>query len=244
MKRIILSVFTCLLFLQVSAQKEIWLEFALKGGGGASFLLNKNLLNDDFINYQITSNYGFGAKFAVNFGPFHGISIEGMYNNLGQDMTYDLAGIGTDLSNEISWKSIDTYLLYRYITNRVYLELGPMYSSVSKVEQNDNGVEGDVSDNYTDSYLGGAFGFGGYIANAESFSLGIGIRATYGFQDFVSERGMGTGYPNPATGLTYDSYEKSNPAFVQFLVEFNFGLGRFAKAQCSKRMSFFRGGRR
>lgn len=244
MKKILVSFFTFFLVFQLSAQKEIWLEFALKGGGGASFLLNKNLFDDDLINYQITGSYGLGAKFAVNFGPFHGISMEAMYNSLGQDFQYDVPGVGTDLTNEVSWKSIDYYLLYRYITNRVYLELGPYYSTISKVDQNDNGLEGEVTEFYTDSYLGGAFGFGGYIANAESFSLGIGIRASYGFQDFVNERGMGLGYPVPARGITYDTYEKSNAAFVQFLVEFNFGLGRFAKAQCSKRMSFFRGGRR
>lgn len=224
----------------VLTAQEIWIEASAKGGYGFSFLHNSNIVDDDSYSYKISSTYGFGGKLAVNFGPYHGVSVEGMYNSLSQDFEYDLA-TAKKLKNEITWKSVDTYLLYRYTRNRVFVEFGPMYSFVQEVKQTDNGVELQNVDNfYEKNYLSGVFGWGGYLTSAETFSLGIGMRLHYGLTDFISSDGQANGFPNPVKVSDYGSYKKSHPAFVQFLVEFNFGIGRFAKAQCSKRMNFYR----
>lgn len=231
-------------FLSLNAQ-EIWLETGLKGGAGASFLFNQNIADDNDYTYKFTPMYGFGAKFAVNFGPFHGISLEGLYNQAGQDFDYRLTGVQGDLENQIQWKSLDAYLLYRYITKRVYLEAGPMYSFVQSVEQTDNNAEIANPENfYEKNYLAGVFGFGGYVAGSNTFSVGLGIRLHYGFTDFVSSQGQLLGYPNPSRDSAYDSVEKTHPVFGQVLLEFNFGLGHFARTSCSERMRFFGSGRR
>jgi hypothetical protein len=241
MKKVFLFTILALAAFTTSAQ-EIWIEAAAKGGYGISFLHNANIIDDDSYNYKITPTYGFGAKLAVNFGPYHGISIDGMYNTLGQDFEYDLATV-QDNQNEISWKSIDAYLLYRYTRNRVFLELGPMYSFVQEVKQTDAGFElANASDFYEQNYLSGVFGWGGYLAGSETFSLVLGMRLHYGLTDFINSDGQNLGLPNVTAN--YADYKKSRPAFVQVMMEFNFGIGRFAKAQCSKRMQFFRARRR
>lgn len=237
-KAFLLYVFT-LLAVCLSGQ-EIWIESSVKGGYGISFLHNSNIVDDDSYRYNISTTYGIGGKLAVNFGPFNGISIEGMYNSLGQEFEYDLIGV-KNLKNEITWKSVDAYLLYRYTRNRVFLELGPMYSFVQEVKQTDSGFEvQNAGDFYETNYLSGVFGWGGYLTSAETFSLGIGMRLHYGITDFVNSNGQDNGFPNPVRSKVYDSYKKTHPAFVQVLVELNFGIGRFAKAQCSKRMQFYR----
>lgn len=245
MKKILFSLFTLAFSLTLTAQ-EIWLETGVKGGPGISFLYNQNIADDDTHNYLLTSMYGLGAKFAVNFGPNNGFTIEGLYNQSGQNMEYDNL-TSNDLSNEISWKSVDAYLLYRYTSRAVFLELGPMYSIIQSVEQMDDGGgidQNQVENFYTENYLAGVFGFGGLLFQSGTVSGGLGVRLHYGFGDFVSDAGRADGFPNPNRTTNYESIEDTTPIFAQLLFEINFGLGRFAPAGCGQRMKFYRGGRR
>ncbi len=228
--------------ISISAQ-EIWLEAALKGGYGASFLVNKNILNDDSHNYQVVSSYNFGGKFAVNFGPFNGISVEGLYSKSGQDWEYSVLPDGKAI-NSIEWKNIDALLLYRHINNRVYVEIGPKYSIVRSVDQTDLGelVENPEA-MYEKNYLSGVLGFGGYITGTETFSLGLGLRFHYGLTDFVNGEGQKAGFPNPNKIAAYESDAFTRPALAEFMVEFNFGIGHWAQTSCSERMKFYRSGR-
>ncbi len=232
-----------LLFSTVLGAQEIWLEMGLKGGGGTSFLLNKNIFDDDSYRYLVTPMYGGGARVALNFGPYHGLSLEGLYNQSGQNFEFDLLQKG--LRNDISWKSIDAFLMYRYIRNKAYVEAGPMYSLVQSVEQVISDVEISTASRYYEkSYLAGVFGFGGYLAGSNTFSIGLGFRLHYGLTNFVSSEGTKLGYPNPISSLAYKRIEPTHPAFAQVLLEFNFGVGKWAKVSCSKRMKFYGAGGR
>ncbi len=241
MRKVQVLLLSLFISFSISAQ-DIWLEASLKGGYGLSFLLNKNISDDASYKYQLTTAYGVGGRFAVNFGPFNGISVEAMYNKLGQDFTYNVGATpGVDFSNKLEWSTVDAYLLYRYIRNRIYVELGPMYSFVQSVDQSDAGVPLSQPELlYEENYFSGVFGWGGYVAGSNTFSLGIGMRLHYSFSDFVNSDGEKAGAPNIVRDEIYDSYESSNPAFVLFMVELNFGIGRFAKTACHERMKFFR----
>lgn len=240
MKKLTLTLSSLLLVLVLNAQ-EIWLETALKGGAGMSFLMNKNILDDNSYRNALTPMYGFGAKVAVNFGAWHGIALEVLFNSSSQKWDYTLTNVSGDLRNEVKWKSLEAYLLYRYIRNRTYLEVGPMYSIIRSVEQTDNEVQvNDPDPFYEDNYLAGVFGFGGYLGGSETFSVGLGLRVHYGITDFVSDAGRAAGYPNPVRTNIYDSEAKTHPLVAQLLLEFNFGIGYWAKTSCSERMRFFR----
>ncbi len=241
MKKIIFSLFAIAFTLSLTAQ-EIWIEAGLKGGAGMSFLHNKNIADDDSYNYSLTPTYGIGGRFALNFGPNHGVTFEGMYNQIGQDWEYDAVGM-TNLKNELRLKSIDAYLLYRYTSFSTFVEIGPMYSFSQSVDQTDAGLTLATDGQYEDGYVAGVFGFGGKIAHAETFSSYLGFRVHYGFTDIVTDLGFDNGYPNPIRDSDYASRESTNPIFVQVLAEFNFGLGRFAKTACADRWSLRRGRR-
>lgn len=241
MKQLPITLVLSFFALTAFSQREIWVEASLKGGYGLSFLHNKNIADDASYKYQLSTTYGFGGRFALNFGPFNGVSLEAMYNNLSQEYLYNLDGNPNDLINNVEWASIDAYLLYRYIRNRIYVEVGPMYSSVQNVTQTDNETEIQGADHfYSGNYFAGVFGWGGYIAGSETFSLGIGMRLHYSFSDFINDEGQKGGFPNPVKNAPYDNYETSNPAFVQLMLELNFGIGRFARTACHERMKFFR----
>lgn len=241
MKRLFISLFVFLFCLKLSAQ-EFWFEAGLKGGAGMSFLYNKNILDDSDWDYALTPMFGAGAKFSCNFGPYHGVFLEALYNKSGQDWKYNIANSTQDFDYSVEWQSIDLYVLYRGIRNRTYFEIGPMYSLLQKFEQPALGGDTETTDFYESSYFGGAFGFGGYIAGSETFSVGIGLRLNYGFGDVVNDKGLaeGNGFPNPVKDAAYETVEKTNIMSAQFLVEFNFGVGRFAKTACSERFKRIR----
>lgn len=241
MKQFTFTLLLVYLSLSAFSQKEIWVEASLKGGYGLSFLHNKNIADDGSYKYQLSTTHSFGGRFALNFGAFNGVSVEAMYNNLSQEYLYNLDGNPNDLTNTIEWASIDAMILYRYIRNRIYVEVGPMYSMTQNVDQMDNGNEIlSAQSYYADNYFSGVFGWGGYIAGSETFSLGIGMRLSYTFSDFINDEGQKQGFPNPVKNVAYETYESSNQAFVQFMLELNFGIGRFARTACTERMKFFR----
>ena len=200
-----------------------------------SFLYNKNIADDSDWDYKLTPMYGAGAKFSVNFGPYNGVFFEGLYNKSTQDFNYNIASSTQDFEYSVEWQSIDLYVLYRGIRNRAYFEIGPMYSLIQKVEQGTGGTLAETSNFYETSYFGGAFGVGGYVAGSETFSVGIGLRLNYGFGDVVNSDGQKVGYPNNVADPGYVTNEKTNIMFAQFLVEFNFGVGRYAKTSCGER---------
>ena len=73
--------------------------------------------------------------------------------------------------------------------------------------------------------------------------MGLGIRMFYGITNFVNDAGTDLGYPNPGHSLTYDKIESTHPVGAQIILEFNFGIGHWAKTSCSKRMKFYGSGR-
>lgn len=222
-------------FTNLQAQ-EFWIETGLKGGYGLSFLYNQNIVDDDTYEYQLSTGYNFGARLSMNFGPFHCIDVEGLLGAYSQDFEFSLPTSESKLKNNIEWKTLDTYLLYRYIRNRSYVEVGPMLSFSRSVEQAaDGGDFQPATDYYSNQYLSGVFGFGGFIAGTETFSVGLGLRFHYGLTDFVNDEGKTLGYPNPFHQGAYSSDKTTRPAFAEVMVEFNFGLGHWAKTSCGQR---------
>ena len=240
MKKILTSLIAIFFCLQLTAQ-EFWFEAGLKGGIGLSFLYNKNIVDDDNWQYKFTPMSALGAKFSVNFGPYHGVFMEALFNQSKQDFNYNTANSTEDFAYSVKWKSIDTYLLYRGIRNRTYFEIGPMYSLIQKVEQGNGGETfAETTSFYKNGLPGGVFGFGGYVAGAETFSVGMGVRLHYVFGDMVTEAGQNKGYPTPVADPPYSVMEKTSPLFALFLIELNFGVGRFAKTACSERFKRIR----
>jgi hypothetical protein len=223
----------------IQAQKVgFWFDAGLKGGVGPSFLLNNNIFDDDFYDHQLTTGYSVGAKFGIFKGLYNGITFDVMYSNGAQDFRAE--GMDQPVDHNINWTSTDLAVLYRLQKQGIYLELGPMFSWVNSVEQ--TGFDpSDVTEFYSENMTSAVFGFGGYLLSSGNFTLMFGLRASYGFTDFISEAGQDANYPNPmGEAVPYDSYESTNPINVQLTFEANFGLGYFAKTACSKRMSFFR----
>lgn len=233
MKKIILLSF---LFMAISLNlksQEIWFDAGVKGAWGPTLLMNKNVMNESYLNQKLTKGYAFGGKFAFNFGYYHGITF---------DLMYGASHQGYEITNEnnkafdINWKTYDLYVLYRLMRTINYMEIGPKFSKVNSF-QNDDVV---TTDNYVDMYPSAVLGFGWYIFGNKSFTGTLGVRIEYAFNDIINNAGKETGYPtNPYRTQPYDEYAATNPLFAQLVFEINWGLGYFSKTMCGGRRHFF-----
>ena len=236
-----------ILTLVISYQMAIgqaWTDIGIKVGYGMSLLNNKNLFNDNQYVHEVNGAYSFGAKAGVNIGEFNSITFDIGISKLKQNFNYTV-GVNDDAvehQNNINWTNLDMYFMYRNTRSSAYLELGPMLSTIKKVEQSDTGANfsnQDVTEFYSEKYLSAVIGFGGYVFGSDRFTMIMGLRAHYAFQDMIGEKGQAANYPATFGADQFPTYSKSNPIFIQAVMEFNFGLGFFAKTACSGRLHWF-----
>ncbi len=222
---------------QLSSQKiYFWLDAGLKVSAGAGLLYNNNLINDRNITPIFASTYGIGGKFGFNFGEFHAITIDAMYSLSAQ--RNELKSDNIDLVNKrIAYNSADFYFMYRYNRNLNYVELGAKYGLYQRFTQTLNGANTEiVDDQFVDNMISPVLGFGYYMFNADAFTANLGFRLSYGLYDILNATGVENDFY--IAPLTYDDYAPTNPAFIEVVLELNFGLGQYAKSVCGKRASF------
>ncbi len=231
----------CMVLIQNAHAQKIyaWWDAGVKASYGLTGFINSKLLDDKNYSYHLNSGGGVGAKFGMYFGLNNGFTVDFMYNKLKQGFDYDIATVTND--HNITWKNYDLALLYRHQSNGSYIELGPMYSIVNKVTNDDNndGNVKEVTQFYNKNYISGVFGVGGYILGVDNFTLMLGLRLGYAFTDFVNDDGKALNYPTPKQVAQTARDAKTNPAFVQLVLEGNFALGYYGKSSCSKRAHLF-----
>lgn len=225
---------------------QLWIDAGVKGSYGLTMLYNTNIFDDGYYSYQLRTGYGFGGKLGINFGEHNGLSMEGMRAFSKQSWEYDNVLFPGKYTNLVQWDNWDLYLLYRFYSERAYIELGPKYSLLKHISQEDSGIplNIDVSDFYVKKYPSATLGFGGFLAGSESFALVLGFRIDYAFTDFITESGQNFNYPNPVRSNIYSDYMSTHPLSGQVSLELNFAIGEYAKATCGKRgFLFFPGNR-
>jgi hypothetical protein len=247
MKKQILMLALFLCCCKMTGNAQVWFDLGAKGAWGLTNLYNTNVSNDRLYKYKLNTGYKFGGKFGINFGDHNGIAFEGLVAKNNQKWEYSTTsgntnGVDTLLHNNISWNALDIYVLYRYMNDRSYIELGPKLTRVGKIKQTDDKLLSvtDVSPYYNPQLLGACLGFGGYLGGSNTFSTQLGIRLEYAFTDFISSAGQPKGYPNPIRKNTafYDKYVSTNALSAQVTLEFNFGVGGYAQAACGRRGFF------
>lgn len=233
MKKITLFL-VCALISQF-AMAQFWMEAGLKGATGTTLLYNKNIFDDSGASYKMKSDFAVGPRIAFNFGESNGVILEGLFS---QSKAYysSTSGAQAQALNYV-WQNIDAYLMYRYYYERSFIEIGPKFSTLNKMEQNAL----DVKSKFNNQNLGAAFGFGGFLAGSQNLSLGLNFRFDYNFSDFISAEGKTGNYP--FTLSTYPSYSKTSPIVARVGLDLTFALGGTAQAQCGRRVFFFGGGR-
>ncbi len=227
-------------------QAQLWIDAGIKGSYGLTMLYNTNIFNDGYYSYQLNSGYGYGGRLGLNFGPHNGVALEALRATHRQDWEYDNVLFPGSYTSSVRWDTWDLFLLYRFYSERAYVELGPKYALVRRIEQMDDFTPFDVDDTdyYEKNYPSAVLGFGGYLAGSEAFALVLGFRVDYALTDFVSDQGQNANYPNPVRSIAYSEYKGTHPLSAQVSLELSFAIGEYAKANCGKRSFLFFPGNR
>lgn len=239
-------IFFASLFLNYQASAQLWFEAGGRAMYGATALFESNITDDDEHTMNINTGLSYGALFNLNFSDRHGIAVEAMFAN--SEQSYEFDGITGSIdagTNTIEWNSTDVYLMYRALSQGAYFEIGPKLSLVNGVDQNTNGFlltddAMDVSEFYTDQFLSGVIGFGMYIAGSRYFTVSLGFRVEYAFQNFTNDEGVDNNFPLPYDNDFMTDNLRNINAYGG--IELKFPIGGIAKAQCGQRRFIFGGG--
>jgi len=218
-----------------TAKSQVWFDAGIKGAYGPTLMLDKNIFDSGNYKHRITAGHAIGGRLGVNFGYHAGVSLEYMSAKSKQDFDFS-----NDAHSRFIWKHNDFMLLFRYSGNGAYVEIGPKYSNMGGVTltRYNPDVTTDVSSNFEKSYISGVLGFGSYLLGSELFTLNLGLRLHYAFDDMVTPAGKENFYP-VEMDLTPDLTKKTVATAAQLQVEFNYAWGRFAKAACQNRWRLF-----
>lgn len=220
-----------------------WLDIGVKGGYGMDFLINKNIADDDTHEPQFSFGYTYGGKVGWNFNEEHAVNIDVMSSKFG--ISYEYLSIDpvdssrTAYEKNFNYTALDFMLLYRHVKNAGYLEVGPQFSLIKSAAYTSG--EGDMSgaeakNNLISSYYSAVLGAGGFLGGSENFRITLGFRATYAFDDIISQQGKTNYFPS---GNNYDTYVKSNPLSIMVILELEFDVGFLATSNCKKSKTSF-----
>ena len=205
---------TLMLALAVSSSAQWWFDAGIKGAWGPTGMSDQNVYDDANYKHKISTGTAFGGRLGFNYGYHVGLSLEYGGATSNQDFEYN-----GDLYNSFKWKHNDLSTLFRYSGNGAYIEFGAKFSNVKEVELETAGVGvSDVTENFSDSYTSGIFGFGSYLMGSELLTLNLGVRLHWAFDDMVSETGKDNNYPIVIEELK-DPSVKTHAAAVQLQME-------------------------
>ncbi|HOI88274.1 MAG TPA: outer membrane beta-barrel protein [Lentimicrobium sp.] len=241
MKKPLLLTFV-LMLAAASAYAQPWFDIGLKGGIGTSFMYNSQIFEDQVIVHKFKPGYTFGGKIGFNFIQEHQLTFDLMLSHMTQGYTYRPEGWSStrDAEREFSFNGLDLLLMYRANRNGTYFEIGPQWTTYSKVKYQDTG--GDyVSPLKPDQLiaknnLGLALGFGGYIVGTDNFGVTSGLRFNYMFSDLASTEGRDVNFP------VLKPSAKSDPTHnigIFFVIEMNFDFGYLVSPTCGQRGKLF-----
>ncbi len=234
MKNTLLLLVAIFCTMQLSAQKmDFWLDAGLKVQTGFTALYNANATEGGEWDNTLATGTKYGVKLGLNFN-YVGVSFDIMTGKTRG--TFQDIGTTTGPDREISVNATDLYVLFRSARNKGYFELGPRYSFIGDIRDNDGTP--NLNDLYESNNLGGVLGFGTYILGPEDgrFSGIFGLRFEYGFQDLTNDAGkvLETRQPVNYSG---DS-APTNPIFAGVVFELNWGIGGVGQARCGERSKF------
>lgn len=224
------------------ANAQTWFDVGLKGGIGTSFMYNSQIFDNQLVVHKFKPGYTFGGKIGFNFVQEHQITFDVMKSSFKQAFTYRPEGwtASGDAVREFSFGGLDLLLMYRANRNGTYFEVGPQWSTYSKLTYSDTGgdyISPDaVGDIMSKSNFGLALGFGGYIVGTDNFGITTGLRFNYMFNDMATAEGRDVNFP--ILQQTGKSNATHNLAAV-FVIEMNYDFGYLVSSRCGQRKKVF-----
>ncbi len=216
----------------VNGTAQLWFDLGLKGSYGTSFMLNSNIFDDDRVDHRFSPAHSYGASIGIHFDKRNGIVLEYLRSRSNQKFDDERTSPVSEFQQ--SWITNDVGLYFKHSGYGMDVEIGPKIGFVNDAFLIvDGGSEEDMVPLVTENLYSGVLGFGSYLMGSESFTLQLGIRVQYQFNDLAADGEDGVAsYP---VFQAYEDYSSTNPIHAQLMLEFNYVFGRFAKESCRDR---------
>lgn len=230
---------TFLIFCYQISTSQTWFDVGIKGGIGSSFMYNSQIFDKQEVTHKFKPGYTFGGKFGFNFIQEHQITFDVMQTSFTQGFIYSWQP-GIEKTREFTFTGLDLLLMYRSNRNGTYFEIGPQWSTMSKVTYSDQGDDliSPISpaDLVNKSNFSIAAGFGGYVFGTDNFGVTTGLRINYILNDMATETGKNINFPmlTPA-----DKSDPTHNLAVMFIVEVNYDFGYLVSSRCGQRSKLF-----
>lgn len=225
MKNICLIIALVLLFASTQAQKKkkskddpLWFNMELKGGGGTSLLLNKNISGDDQIKVGQQFNPAYGIGLGVHFTKGFAVQIEKCWSNFGQNYTYKNSLPAQNLSLTASEWGL---FIRKTSKGSSFVGLGFKTSHIGK-----SSIDSTLQ-NFNKNLAFINLEFGGPIWLTNIFDINFNLRFGYGLNDIVSNKNY-----QPGAYKVYPSYKPTGPVTIQLMVGLNWHIGYWATSNC------------
>ena len=227
-----------LIFSCQSAISQMYIDGAIKGGVGTTWLLNTKVFEDEDYVHKVSAGGNFGGKLGFNFTESIQIVAEGMFGFFNQK--YRIADEDKSWDKRIAITQFSVPMLLRFNKdNGSFFEAGAMYTNNLKItETNKEGINEDAGYRFSPDYWAAIVSFCGYMMGWGNLGLSFGWRISYSYDDILQVV--------VADNVTYldfaanwkDSYVTTTPISAMFVLELNYDLGYLVKSPCGGRRAF------
>lgn len=251
-KRLMIKLLLAILFLTISInlqsqrrQDGTWMNIAIKGSYGTTYLLNKNISDDGNIEMDLLSpSYSYGLRAGFTISEFTSISVEAANSTYIQKYEMHNAGVFQDLhyTKSLQFEARDYAIFFR-LTNYdgVYFEIGPKLSWLKTLIVS-NTIDSTFTDitkegfkDRTTSLVLGA-GMAVLKTRDDRLRLNVGLRMHITLDDVLTD----VNKPPVKDGLYewnysfFDSYNNvvgTRPLLLQAVVELDYYFGYYGNTK-------------
>lgn len=229
---------TLLILSSQIANSQMYIDVAVKGGIGSTWLINTKVFEDENYVHKVSAGGNFGGKLGFNFSETIQVVAEGMIGLFNQK--YEIKEEDGNWNKRIAMTQFQLPLLLRFNKdNGSFFELGGQYTNNSKItETNRQGVVEDAGYRFSPDYWSAILSFGGYMMGWDNLGLSFSLRFSYSFADVLHGGQADQDTYRDYAASFKDGYVDTTPISAMFVLELNYDLGYMAKSPCTGRRSF------
>lgn len=226
-----------------SSGGETYIVIGARGGPQATWLFNKNMIDDDAIKYKFSGGGYGGIMLGLHLTEMFAINGECLFAGYSRKIASNIDSLDWSSTEKLSYLEFPV-LLHLDFEGFKYLELGVKFGNLKGAKVAYDPDPANVSSNdmkkyYSKGNTALVFGWGTGLWGSGGLLFSTGIRLTYGLDDIISdEGGRGDQYVTLADPANPKSYQKTNIITAAFHFSLDFDLGWVVKSSCGRNYKF------
>lgn len=225
-----------------SSSGGTYIVIGARGGPQATWLFNKNMIDDDAIKYKFSGGGYGGLMLGLHLTEMVAINGECLISSYSRKIASNIDTISWTSKVNLTYLEFPV-LLHLDFEGFKYMELGVKFGNLKSarvtIDPDPTGFSGDRKQDYSKSNTALVFGWGTGLWGSGGLLLSTGVRITYGLGDIISdEGGRGDQYVTITDPSNPKSYQKTNIITAAFHLSLDFDLGWMMKSSCGRNYKF------